>query len=155
MTRARWFIAHRKGVELESLEALRVALRSKLLELGNTEADLPELVLGIEDYDLRFAEAGGWDMWAMNWALGTEQDPENPQTVRDRYAVFIVPEHENIRRATGRALDLAMRRGKPVFWFAENYVDGMGEPQGSAFFQARRILQTGGNEQWPIFSLGF
>jgi hypothetical protein len=153
----RWLIAHRKGVELPELNAFRQAARTALADFGNDPKapDFPEFVLGVEDYEEWFESCGGWDAWALHWAIGTEVGADGGPV--PRYTAIVLPDRDGIKKATGRALELALRQDKPVFWFdLPGEKDSAGRVlRAPGFYRVREIVQAGGNEQWPIFSVLF
>lgn len=135
------FLAHPKGIELEELAALHEGMRQALVAMGWAVESITNSGAHWEQW---FAASGSWDAWVSRWSVGMGPDG------RHHFDLIVLVDRVGIRKGVGKGVTMALKANRPVYWY------GQLEPgQAYQFFGVRQIVQTGGNEAWPVFSVSF
>lgn len=139
----RIFLAHPISLSDTALTELKAEVQKLVARYAMDPNAVPEVVLGRDDYNERFAACGSWDNWIKEAAEGviTSFAGQEP-----RYLAYIVGPDATVGKATAQILIRAIAQGKQVALLR----DGDLLPVNRVIRTDPRDFKSG----WMVYALG-
>ena len=112
----RIIILHKKTDPIEQIDAWAKQLEA-LAEATSGMKGLYTITSAREDHAARSGNAGSFEAWARDVAVGID-----PQTRQPRYDWFIVVGNGSMGKITAQIVKMALERNAPVYWLGPDAI---------------------------------